>query len=86
LLGQGAAFVWCGTDAEIAGHEIPKFVEFFHGESEQFHEYRNGKAGGNGGDEFAFTPALGFTEQLVGPFDYAGFERLDRLGFEKWAQ
>src|SRR3546814_11652843 len=66
---------------EKGDDEPAEFVEPLHRKTEQFHEDRDRKARGDGGDELAFAAPRHLAEQPVGQLGDAGFEWLARLRF-----
>src|SRR3546814_18299166 len=86
LLRERVALLVARLRVEKGDDEPAEFVEPLHRKTEQFHEDRDRKARGDGGDEFAFAAPRHLAEQPVGPLGDAGFEWLDRLRFEEGAQ
>src|SRR3546814_6470313 len=86
LLRERVALLVARLRVEKGDDEPAEFVEPLHRKTEQFHEDRDRKARGDGGDEFAFAAPRHLAAQPVGPLGDAGFEWLDRLRFEEGAQ
>src|SRR3546814_16682541 len=81
LLRERVALLVARLRVEKGDDEPAEFVEPLHRKTEQFHEDRDRKARGDGGDEFAFAAPRHLAEQPVGPLGDAGFEWLARLRF-----